>query len=239
MPRLLPVHRIAFPVSVAGLAVLLWLALHADLTSAPSWPLGLALLGPGVIIGELTAVKVPRRGHYEEVTLSTAFTFALVISAGVLPAVAALVAASILQDVWARKVWWRITFNIGQYTLATAAAGGVLALLTPVPRVVGHVPFAAGDLPAIVLAAAAMFLVNFVIVSAAVAVHEHVNILDYTRRDFAFNAGCDIVLHSLSPIVVASMHFTPWLIPIFVLPLLGVALFGHQSAARVRHQALH
>src|SRR5690348_5347678 len=126
---MLPVHRVTLPVAAAGCALLAYMALHAGDFTSPCWLVDVALLWP-VVVGELTAVKVPRRGHFEEVTLSTAFTLALVISAGTLPAVAALVAASLAQDLLARKAWWRIAFNVGQYTLATCAAGGILALLT-------------------------------------------------------------------------------------------------------------
>jgi hypothetical protein len=55
---------------------------------------GGVLLGLGVLLGELLPLKIPRRGEHEELTVSTTFAFALLLVAGLGPAVAAQSVAS-------------------------------------------------------------------------------------------------------------------------------------------------
>ena len=115
------------------------------------------LLAVGVLLGELLPLKIPRRGEHEELTVSTSFAFALLLLAGLWPAVAAQSVASVVEDVVSRKPLWRVTFNVGQYAISLGAASLVLTV-AGVDAV-----FTAGDLPAIVVAGAAFFIVNAVL----------------------------------------------------------------------------
>src|SRR5436190_1486365 len=60
-------------------------------------------LAASVILGELLPLEIPRRTGDGEVTVSTMFSFALVLGVGLLPALAAQLAASVVQDFAARK----------------------------------------------------------------------------------------------------------------------------------------
>jgi diguanylate cyclase (GGDEF)-like protein len=233
-----PVHRVTAPVTLAGIGVLAWLIAHPG-TIAPHAGTALLLLGPGVLIGELAPVRIPRRGDDEEITFSTTFTFALLLSAGMLPACGALVASSIVQDLKSRKPLWRVLFNVGQYTLSTAAAGLILLIFSGVPHLAGDGTFSTGDLPAIVIAGFAMFLVNSTIVGTAIALYQGMPIRTYLRRDFGFGASTGMVLQCMAPIVVAAMEFSRALVPLFVFPVLAVYQGSRQSAARAQHQAMH
>ena len=63
--RLLPVHRLTAVVSLAGLAVLVAVVWTTRvLVPAHTW-LYVALLVPGVMLGELLPLKIPRRGDDE------------------------------------------------------------------------------------------------------------------------------------------------------------------------------
>ncbi|MDP9375963.1 MAG: hypothetical protein M3P40_00025 [Actinomycetota bacterium] len=118
-------HRFCGAVSVTGAAVLFIAFLrHEDWPAV--WSLSALLLAVGVLIGELLPLKIPRHGDSEVITISTTFTFALLLSAGLVPALVAQITASTVQDVFARKTPWRMTFNIGQYTLSLAATAWVL-----------------------------------------------------------------------------------------------------------------
>ena len=67
-------------------------------------------------------VKIPRRGNDEMLTLSTAFSMALLLAGGLGPALIAQGIGSVIQDVASGKVGWRSRFNLGQYTIALIAA---------------------------------------------------------------------------------------------------------------------
>jgi hypothetical protein len=84
------------------------------------------LLSLGVVLAETLPVKIPRRGQEAEITLSTSFVMALLLACGLGPALLTQGAACVIQDVLARKPWWRAAFNLGQYSLSLAAAYGVL-----------------------------------------------------------------------------------------------------------------
>jgi hypothetical protein len=112
--RVAPVHRYCGAVALAGGVLLVVLALASDGDRVRDARTVSALLAVGVLLGELLPLKIPRRGEHEELTVSTTFAFALLLVAGLFPAVAAQAAASVVQDVASRKPVWRIAFNIGQ-----------------------------------------------------------------------------------------------------------------------------
>jgi len=190
------------------------------------------LLAVGVLLGELLPLKIPRRGEHEELTVSTSFAFALLLLAGLWPAVAAQSVASVVEDVVSRKPLWRVTFNVGQYAISLGAASLVLTV-AGVDAV-----FTAGDLPAIVVAGAAFFIVNAVLVGIAVALYVGQPVRAYLRDDIGFSALTAAVLLSLSPIMVVALRAMPELYPLFVVLLLAVYVAGRQAARR-HHDATH
>ena len=85
-------------------------------------------------VGELTPIKIFRRGSEGEITLSTTFAFALLLLAGLPAALMALALASVVADIAHRKPVTKALFNVSQYALSMAAAGAVLDLISAVPR---------------------------------------------------------------------------------------------------------
>jgi diguanylate cyclase (GGDEF)-like protein len=233
--RLLPVYRLTAVVSLAGLAVLVAVAWTTPvLVPAHTW-LYVALLVPGVMLGELLPLKIPRRGDDEEITISTTFAFALLVTAGLPVALLVQGLASALQDVLARKPWWRVVFNVAQYTLSLAAAAAVMELASVAEP---QLPFNPANLPAIAAAGAAFFVVNTSVVGAAIALHQRTSLLRYLRSDLAFNLYVGTVLLCLAPVVLAALYFTPALYPACLLPMVAV-YHGGRQAARSEYQANH
>ena len=234
--RLQPVHRYCGVIAVLGLtaAALAALATPASLpwSDGRFW-----VLAVGVFAGELLPLKVPRRGGDEEITVSTTFSFALLLSFGLLPALAAQLLASVVQDAVARKPWWRAWFNVGQYALTLAAAAVVLGALSDVPRAAG-LPFTTADVPAVLAAGAVFFFVNFLLVGVAISLHQRTSVLGYLRTDPGHSAMQGVVLLGLAPLVVAAGHVSPALLPLFALPLLAVYQAG-RHAVRLEHEATH
>jgi diguanylate cyclase (GGDEF)-like protein len=234
--RLSPVHWFTSAVSLAGIAVaVLVLAVDHDLVRHGAL-LTAALLVPGVIVGELLPLKIPRRGDDEEITVSTTFAFALLLSAGLGAAILAQAVASVVQDVAARKPAWRIAFNVGQYTLALAAAGAVLSIGSPAQGL--HVPIEADQLPLVTTSAAAFFVTNFLVVGVAIALFQRMSVLRYVRNDFIFSLYVGAVLLSLGPVLLAAIEVTPALYPACLLVMAAIYQGGRQ-AARAERQATH
>jgi len=231
-----PTRRFCGAVALAGLALFaLVLREGAGALQPPS--LLVVLLGLGVVLGELLPLKIPRRGDDEEVTISTTFAYALLLGAGLVPALLAQVLASVVQDVLSRKPLWRLLFNVGQYTLSMCAGAVVLGALTSVPHPSGQL-FVNADLPGIILAGLALWLVNTGTVGIAVALHRQVPLAAYVRSDLGFSIITGALLLCLAPVLLASAQYATALFPLFFFPIYAVYRAG-RHAARSEYQATH
>jgi len=199
----------------------------------------LALAG-SVIIGELFPIEAPRRSGDGEITVSVMFSFALLLGVGLLPAIGAQVVASVVQDVIARKPWWQIGFNIGQYTLSLSAAALVIHLLTG-SAALGTGSFHAFDLLVVVGGAAGYFVVNLLLVTRATSLYMGTPFLRALESDLMFGLSVSAVLLCLAPVVVTVLHFSPILYPLLLVPLVGVYISGRQTVrtATAEHLARH
>src|SRR5215212_1542717 len=186
-------------------------------------------LGISVVIGELLPLEIPRRSGDGEVTISTMFSFALLLSAGLIPAVVAQAVASAIQDGAARKPFWRIGFNIGQYALTLMAAAAAISLAIGTQPPLGsrfHLP----EVLATFAGAAAFYAVNLVLVTRATSLYEGTRLLHSLRSDMVFSLSVGAVLLCLAPIVVTILDFSPLLFPLFFIPLFGIYSSGRQAA---------
>ncbi len=231
-----PTRRFCGVVSVLGLALLV-VVLEHDPPSLGTSPLLLGLLALGVLLGELLPLKIPRRGDDEEVTISTTFAYALLLAGGLVPALVAQVVASVVQDLLSGKPAWRLLFNVGQYTLTMCAAAVVLGALTSVPHPSGQL-FVSSDLPGILVAGLALWLVNTGTVGVAVALHRRVPLLAYFRSDLGFSFITGALLLCLSPVLLSSAEYATGLFPLFFFPIYAVYRAG-RHAARNEYQATH
>ena len=205
-----------------------------------------------VVLGEMLSINVKRQNRtQEEITTSITFSFALVLSFGVAAGVLAQAIASILGDTVRRKSPSRVLFNIGQYTLALCAAGGLLHLLDA-EGVAGIRNFGLYDFISVVLAAVTFFLVNATLTNIAVALSQDQPILKNLGLDLRFQGFIDAILLGLSPIVVVAAHTNLLLVPLLTLPMAAVARSARTAAekeelidqlrfraAENEHQALH
>ena len=220
-------------VSAAGLATLVALVAISPggLISNPT-P-ALMLLAVLVVLGEVFPIKLP--GDDGEFTTSTTFAFALLITAGPEKAVVALAAGSAITDLLRRRSWWRAAFNIGQYTLALAAAGLIVNLLTTLPNPSGS--FAPADLPAILVGGCAFFLVNNSLAGTASALAADLPLYRTLVEDSTEQAWTAAMLLGLAPVVALTADFSVVLLPWLLLPI--VAVYRGGQAALFQHQANH
>ncbi len=196
------------------------------------------LLLIGVVAGQLFPVRVPLHGGDDEISLSTPFTLAILMSVGLAPAIIAHVAAGLLQDVLARKPIWRTAFTFGQCTLSLAAAGAVLVFF--------HM-HASEDVLAIrslteiagaVLSGVVFFFVSLLISGIVVFRRQGERPAGGVRTDFRTTLLMAGVSVSLTPLVLAAVQQSPYLLGLFVLPFAAVHSSG-RLASVTAHQALH
>jgi diguanylate cyclase (GGDEF)-like protein len=225
-------------VFVAGLGLVGLLAGSAHFGYLASDPVTFGVLAAAVILGEMLPVKIPRRGGDEEITLSTSFSMALLLAGGLGPAVIAQAVASVIQDLSSGKPWWRVRFNVGQYTLSMVAADSVLRLLSLAPHLGSSHPFSSAQLPTMLLGLVTFFVVNTSLVGIAVALYQRVPIGRYLRNDPIFVLVTGVVLLLLAPIVLAAAAFSVVLVPLCLAPV--VAIYNAMwKGARSEHAARH
>ena len=222
----------------AGIALAALATPAAHLRYIVDQPLGFGVLCAGVLLGEMLPIKIPRRGNDEELTLSAAFAMALLLVGGLGPALVAQCAASVAQDVHSGKPAWRVRFNVGQYMIAMLAAWVVVRGISVSPRLDPAHPFSSGQLPAILIGAAAFFVVNSGIVGAAVALYQGVSIRAYFRNNLSFAIITGGVILLVAPIVLAAATYSVALVPLCLAPVLAIYNSISQTA-RSEHAARH
>jgi diguanylate cyclase (GGDEF)-like protein len=230
-------RRYVVLVSLASISALTLLVLLEGADLAARVDVSLTCLAALAVIGEFVRIRVFRRGADGELTLSTAFSFAVLLDAGPLAACAVLAVASIAADLHARKSAARVWFNAAQYVLSMAGASIILSVLSGVS--IGTVePFVPSELPSMAAAALFFFTLNGVLVATVIALSRGYEIVSFVRRDVAFVAASTGLAIGLAPIAVLAARFSPLLVPALVLPLYGVHRAARQ-AVELEHRSLH
>jgi diguanylate cyclase (GGDEF)-like protein len=233
-----PVRLYCEFVFLAGCLAMVLLLGDAHLRYITDDPVTFGILCIGVVLGEMLPIKIPRRGDDETLTLSAAFAMAMLLVGGLGPALIAQGVASVVQDATSGKPWWRTRFNLGQYTLSMAAAWLVIKAVSVSPRLDVLHPFSSRQLPAMLLAAGAFFLVNAWVVGTAVAMYQNVPVLRYFRNNLSFVVITGGVVLLVSPIVLAAAAYTVAIVPLCLAPI--VAMYNSVSqTARSEHAARH
>ena len=225
-------------VFAAGCASIVALAPHAHFGFILDQPLTFAIVGAGVILGEMLPIKISRRGSEEQLTLSASFAMALLLIGGLGPAVIAQTVASVLQDLHSGKPAWRIRFNVGQYALSMAAAWLVVQAISGLDDLRLSHPLASSQLPAMLLGAGAFFIVNSGAVGTAFALYQDIPVLRYFTSNSGFSVLTACVMLLVSPIVLASAAYSVAIVPLCLAPV--VAMYNSLSqSARSEHAARH
>jgi diguanylate cyclase (GGDEF)-like protein len=215
--------------AVAALLLLPW---------TRDWEVGdtalFVVLSAFVLAGELLPIPVPRRRGLARVTISAAFAFAILLRFGAGPAALVYVSSSVIADIAGRLAPLKILFNAAQYLLSIVAAGAVLTIAQSLPS--GHIT--GGELPVILLAAAAFFATNHLLACVAGALLARLPIVAYLREDLAFQAWTAGCVLAFAPALLASADASLALVPVCFVPMLAV-YFGGRQAAISSHRAHH
>ena len=186
-----------------------------------------------VVLGELLPIDVPRRGSSDQVTISAAFAFAVLIAFGVEPAIVVYAVASLISDLVLRIAPIKVVFNVAQYVVSLVAAGAVLGALAAVP-----VHDVGDDLGAILLSGATWFLVNHVLVGVGLSLFAREPIREGLTEDLAFQVWTSGFLLTLAPLVVLAADTSVALVAVAFVPMLAI-YFGGRQAAMNDYRATH
>jgi signal transduction histidine kinase len=202
-------------VIAAGLPVLAWAGivgtdtfLHA---SAAFW-----VISAFVVVGEFFGINIPRGDEVDEITISTTFTFALLILFGTAPAVLMQVVASVAADIRGRKSPWKLAFNAAQYSLSVGASGATYFALG------GTHDVNAGMLAPYLVASAVFIVLNTVLTDIGIGLSIDVPLFAYFVRDLRQQVFASPTLLALAPVVVAASQITLWLVPLAAMPAIAV-----------------
>jgi diguanylate cyclase (GGDEF)-like protein len=187
-----------------------------------------------VIVGELLPIRVPRRTHVEEVTLSSVFALALAFIFGALPALAVYAGACLVTDLVNRTAPIKVAFNLAASVLSLAAAALVLGAWSTGPPVTLD---GVGLLP-VLLAILTFFAVDNLLAALGVAFLSGETPVTYMRRDAPINWWTSGFLLTLAPLAVAAERASVWMVALLSFPMLAIYL-GGRFAVRSAHRALH
>ncbi len=229
---LVAVYALSLPLAV-------WFAVGSLQTPVERSVVQIGALVLALMVGELLPIRISQRGrHMDEITVSSTFALALVVTGPLGIAVLAQSLPLVVDDLRRGKPWYRMLFNACQYTLTLGAAR--LAYVA----VSGDAFFGASalepprDLLAVLAAGAAFHLVNTALVGLASALSLDEPVLPHLRHQLGVQLMASAIPLSLAPMAVVAVDYSPLLLPVLLLPIAAV----HRSAALAalrQHEALH
>jgi diguanylate cyclase (GGDEF)-like protein len=198
----------------------------------------LAMVAALVIFGELRPVVASDTYAQDGVPMSTAFVFATLYMWGLVPAIMLQAVAVLLSEMMTRKDIWKLVFNVGQYVMSVAAAGGVMWLAGAHPTLDSPTSeLSLRDVVWMSLSWAVYHLVNLSMV-AGLAGSAGQTWWESFSEDFWYYTFSTLSVLAVSPFVVAMLLANPALVPLLLLPLIAVYKTAAISRRRER-QALH
>lgn len=187
--------------------------------------LGLTVAVLLVVAGELWPIFGARSPDPSGVAWSTTFAFAVLIFAGVLPAVVLYAGAAVLRGLLAGQRPFRWLFNAGQYSLSLLSAWAVMASLGARPRLDDRwAPSTLGDLGIVVLAGAAFFVTNELLVAGVVASLTGTSLRTELNDSLPLEVATNGSQLLLAPLVAVIMAHAPMFTVLSVLPVAAIHL---------------
>ena len=200
-------------------------------------PLVAVVLGLLLLATELMPVTLLHRRSEAEVATSTTFMLALLLFAGIGPAVVAQLLASLVSDVRQRKAPIKIAFNLAQFSIAIVASGTVLNQLRGGP-VLGDGLLRPSEIAPVIAAAVTFLVVNSCMVWVVVSLATGTNLWRRMVDLWFFEAASSLVLVGLAPVVdLVAIQALPML-PLLLIPV-GAVYVTARSSVALAHQALH
>ncbi len=197
------------------------------------------LLALMLFVGELRAIPVPRGDDTtDQLTVSSTFATALVLIGPLSLALLVQAVAVALSDRISGMPRQVMLFNIGQYLLTLSATRIVYCLASDREIFSLSTSFGPGDIPAALLASAVYFCVNNGLVATVVSLEAGIPVLKVLGEDVRFQLATSSILLGLAPVAAHVGTFSVAMLPLLVLPILGVHRNAQMSLRR-QHEAMH
>jgi diguanylate cyclase (GGDEF)-like protein len=225
-------------VTVAGFALLAWQLTYVHSGDLQLMGSALPVIALMVVIGEVRPLVIAGTSDVNGITTSTAFTFALLLHAGLPVALVLQAIATVAAALVHRRAVWRTSFNVAQFSLSYAAADLILLTCGRHASLANMLNVSGSDLWIIALAALAYFAVNNMFVSLALALRNRTTLLHEFFSEFGFQALSNAALLGLSPIVVVVLERGSSLIPLLLFPLAAVYATAAMTRDRER-ESMH
>src|SRR6266511_2868909 len=140
--------------------------------------------------------------------------------------------ASAVSDVRRRRSPRKVAFNVAQYGLSMAAAGGAWALLG------GSAPFTPDQLPAFAAAAVVFSLVNNLLVRVTTAFADGRRLATGLVDDAGFEAWTSAMLLGMAPVTVLVAERSSLLLLLLLLPVGAVFIASRGAIQAIAHRAV-
>ncbi len=192
-----------------------------------------------LLVGELRPLLLARSdGGTDGITVSTTFSMALVLVGPLSLAIFVQALAVAIDDLWNRRAPLKVAFNGGQYVLTLAVARGVFCLVSGHGYLDPTTTLRPPDLFAAIVAGLAFFVVNNGAVAIAVALAVGSSAIEGFLSDIKAQVLTSGILIGLAPVAAVAADFSLFMLPLLVLPLVGVR--HHAWIATLRqHESLH
>ncbi len=202
------------------------------------------VIGGMILTGEIWRVATPGQSGSDSPAVSRTITVAALLYWG-FPVAVLLRAASILVVGLARSSPHRVIFNAAQLSLSLGAAELVLVLRGVSPTL-EHPLIPTTDqildnkiLLNLLLACLAYFVVNFLLVTCAIALSTRTPWGSVIRAKLLYQAGVHVVLFATAPLLVLAMATkSAVIVALFAFPLTAIYFNAAKSAQR-EHQVNH
>jgi diguanylate cyclase (GGDEF)-like protein len=192
-----------------------------------------------VVLGEIWPIVTPGRSSLEAPLASVTFSFAALIVWGLPVAVLLRASATMLTFLARRKAPHRAAFNAADATLGLAAGGAVLYAFRGRVTPLHPWPVQGSRLWEIALAALAYFVVSYMLITVAIALHAREPVQKTIARTLPYDAFVSLVLLATAPLVAAVIYDgSPLLVVLFAFPLAAIYVNAAISVQR-EHQANH
>ncbi len=192
-----------------------------------------------LVVGELRAIPVPRGDDTTDaLTVSSTFATALVLIGPLSLALVAQALAVAMDDAVQKRPRRILLFNIGQYLLTLTAARVAFCAVADEPVLALTTELTARHVLAALLAGAVYFVVNNGLVATAVALSTGLALTEVLADDVRFQLATSSILLGLAPVTAHAANFSVIMLPLLLLPMLGVHSNARMALNRQR-EALH
>jgi signal transduction histidine kinase len=203
-------------VSAVGLCLVALLVLGTGPAAVLQQPPLFWVLLASLVLIESLPILSRLSGGTQDVTTAEAFAFAILLGLGTTAAVVAMALAVLVSELLRRAGPEKLLFNVGQYSLLMAVAGGVYELLG------GGRPFAAQDLPAFAAAALVYWVGNLVLVGVVTTLAHRRDFLTDLKDCIRAGAWPYTMVFAMAPIMLVVAEQSMALLPLVLLPLFAV-----------------